>query len=328
MRHPRAVEALDRYGNRATGVNPENRMTRSPEIVSTLISNGFTLATTPEWLGRLRPSAPSEHPERHRQRLAEDGYLWLKGLLPREEVLGLRREIFTALERTGLLAAGADLSAGVFSGSEGARGEATAKLGDIVRWHAFDAFCRSAPLQAFFRTLLGGEVHLHRRKILRFTVPGDPACTGAHYDLTYLRAGTDSVLTAWIPIGDTPVAMGGLVYLEGSDAAGRAMEAAFAANNALLSPEERISAYNKNMSAEGWVTKDLPSLARKLNTRWLCADYEAGDVVIHSAYMIHAATVNGDPERRIRLSTDIRYQRRSDAIDQRWNSDWRADDGL
>jgi len=128
--------------------------------------------------------------------------------------------------------------------------------------------------------------------------------------------------------GDTPVAMGGLVYLEGSDAAGRAMEAAFAAKNASLAPEERISAYNKNMTAEGWITKDLPSLARRLDSRWLVADCEAGDIVVHSAYMIHAATVNNDPARRIRLSTDIRYQSVTERIDTRWNSDWTPDDGL
>ena len=108
----------------------------------------------------------------------------------------------------------------------------------------------------------------------------------------------------------------------------RVMEADFSRKNAGLSPEERISAYNKNMSAEGWVTKDLPSLADKLNTRWLVADYEAGDMVVHSAYMIHAATVNNDPRHRIRLSTDIRYQRMEDSIDPRWGSHWSPDDGL
>ena len=55
-------------------------------------------------------------------------------------------------------------------------------------------------------------------------------------DLIYLRAGTARVSTSWIPIGDTPASMGGLVYLEGSDALGRRMEAEFAAQNANLAP--------------------------------------------------------------------------------------------
>ena len=43
---------------------------------------------------------------------------------------------------------------------------------------------------------------------------GDANATGAHYDLTYLRAGTEQVYTSWIPIGDIPVEM--LVYVQTS----------------------------------------------------------------------------------------------------------------
>ena len=46
------------------------------------------------------------------------------------------------------------------------------------------------------------------------------------------------------------------------------------------------------MSEGGWVSKDLPDMADRFNTRWLIADYEAGDVVLHSPFMIHASTTN------------------------------------
>ncbi len=51
-------------------------------------------------------------------------------------------------------------------------------------------------------------------------------------------------------------------------------------------------------------------------------------MVVHSPYMIHAATVNSDPDGRMRLSTDIRYQRVRDEIDVRWNNHWSFDDML
>ncbi len=51
-------------------------------------------------------------------------------------------------------------------------------------------------------------------------------------------------------------------------------------------------------------------------------------MIIHSAYMIHAATQNIDPAGRIRLSTDIRYQLVRDPIDQRWAKPWTPDDNL
>ncbi len=295
--------------------------------MSTLVSNGYELLVTPDRLGRLKESDPAEPSDTLRTRFQQEGYLWLKSILPRDAVLDFRRKVFEALAETGIVAGNTDPGAAIYSGQRG-QPQASRLLGEIVRWASFEAFCRAEPILRFYEVFFGGPVYLHKRKILRLNVPGDPSCTGAHYDLTYLRAGTDTVCTSWIPIGDTPTEMGGVLYLEGSDRAGRVMEADFSRKNAGLSPEERISAYNKNMSAEGWVTKDLPSLADKLNTRWLIADYAAGDMVVHSAYMIHAATVNNDSGHRIRLSTDIRYQRMGDSIDPRWGSHWSPDDGL
>lgn len=77
-----------------------------------------------------------------------------------------------------------------------------------------------------------------------------------------------------------------------------------------------------------WMTPDLSRLAEERDSRWLLADYRAGDVVVHSSHIVHAATVNVDAERRIRLSTDIRYERVSDPIDWRWQNDWFEGDGL
>ena len=51
-------------------------------------------------------------------------------------------------------------------------------------------------------------------------------------------------------------------------------------------------------------------------------------MVVHSPYMVHASTMNTDPQGRMRLSTDIRYQRVDEAIDERWQQHWRPDDGL
>jgi ectoine hydroxylase-related dioxygenase (phytanoyl-CoA dioxygenase family) len=292
-----------------------------------LISNGYPLSMQPDRIGRLTPSASNRSNNELWQQLRAQGYLWLKGFLNPHEVLDFRRWFFTAFEKAGLLAAGSDPVKGIYSGKEDK--EAVRKLlTESVRWASYEAFCLSRPLWEFFEAGLGGPVILHKRKIMRYTKPGDANCTGAHYDLTYLRAGTDRVFTCWIPIGDIPVEMGGLVYLEGSDAWGRRMEAEYALLNAQLSPEDRINAYNRNMAEAGWITKELPSLAERLNSRWLIADYEAGDIVIHSAYMIHAATENRDPRCCIRLSTDIRYQSSSDLIDVRWNNDWSPGDKL
>jgi len=69
-------------------------------------------------------------------------------------------------------------------------------------------------------------------------------------------------------------------------------------------------------------------LAEQHDARWLVADYQAGDVV--GALRLRRARRHRQrrPGRRIRLSTDIRYQRSADPIDWRWQEHWHDQDGL
>ena len=292
-----------------------------------LTSNGFGLSSAPERLGSLVPSDPKTPLETLKERYRAQGYLWLKGFFPRDEVLEFRRRFFAAFEPTGLLELGTDPGDGVYSGKEDKR--LTNKvLMEQARTAAYESFCLHPRLWRFYDAFLDGPSYLHKRKIIRYLTPGSAWATPAHYDLIYLRGGTDSVVSSWIPLGDIPLEMGGLVYLEGSDRLGREMEAEFARQNATLSPEERISAYNKNMAEGGWVGKDLPAMADKFGARWLAADFEAGDMVVHSPYMIHASLDNTDDGGRIRLSTDIRYQNVRDEIDARWGNHWSLEDML
>jgi ectoine hydroxylase-related dioxygenase (phytanoyl-CoA dioxygenase family) len=303
-------------------------MTNSIAYANPLKSNGFILEGNERRLGRLTPSNPQAPIAQLREQFDAQGYLWLKGVLDRQGVFAFRKRFFAAFAETGLLKPGTDPGEGIYSGG-GEDHKQIAKLyHEIVRWCAYEAFCLQQPIWEFYEQLFDGAPYLHKRKIIRHTKPFESAATGAHYDLTYLRAGTDQVATSWIPIGDVPVEMGGLVYLEGSHTWGVRMEEEFREQNHTLSREEQINAYNKNMSSTGWLTKDLPHLADRLDTRWLIADYEAGDMVIHSAYMIHAATTNESHEGRLRLSTDIRFQRVRDEIDVRWNNHWSMDDML
>lgn len=300
-----------------------NVHTRQP-----LRSNGFVLDTAAGRLGDLTPNDPGEGVAAARARFDADGYVWLRGFLPRADVLDFREHVFRQFADTGLLAAGTDPRDGVFSAAGHDTELARRRLMEVVRSAAYESFCLHPRLWQFLDEFVDGPSYLHKRKLIRYTRPGDASATGAHYDLTYLRGGTDKLVTVWIPIGDTPVEMGGLTYLEGSDRAGRAMEADFARENAHLPVADRIRAFNRTMNDGGWITKDLPELANRLGARWLVADYAAGDLVLHSPYMIHAATCNDDQAGRLRLSTDIRYQNVRDEIDARWANHWSLDDML
>ncbi len=293
-----------------------------------LIANGKVLSAAPHRMGLLVPTDPGVGLEAIRSRYEEHGYVWLKGFLKRSDVLDFRGWVFSHLAAAGLTEEGSDPMLGLAASRSPEKSQLDRILMSLVRSVAFEGFCTQPRLARFMDAFLSGISYLHKRKIMRFTLPGTTTATPAHYDLVYLRGGTSRLVTAWIPIGDTPVDMGGLVYFEGSHAIGTRMEEEFTTKSLGLSAEERISAFNRNMTEGGWVSKDLPDMAERFDTRWLVADYEAGDVVLHSPYMIHAATTNQSSANRIRLSTDIRYQNVQDEIDARWSNHWSLGDML
>ena len=281
-----------------------------------LTSNGYRLDESPARLGSLVRTPASERADRAAlwARLRSQGYLWLPGQLPVDEVLAFRRFYFDTLAETGLTEPGTDPVLGVVGQGEVDRERLRELLFTvIVPSPEYDALCRHPAVRGWFAWFLEDDVHLHRRRIIRHSVPGEGgsgSATQAHYDLVYLREGTDRVLSAWIPLGDIGVQLGGLTYLERSHLAVLAQEA----SGGLPTPAASITA-------------DLPGLADERDARWLVADYCTGDIVVHSAHVIHASTDNVTDD-RMRLSTDIRYQRSSDPIDWRWQEHWHDRDGL
>ena len=282
-----------------------------------LTSNGYLLDQSEARLGELAsvPDAVRHDRDALWARLRRDGYLLLRGQLDPALVEGFRAYYFQSLESTGLTSSGADPALGLDSGYEVDRAALRSILfSDIVPGATYAALCATPGIRDWFSWFLDADVHLHKRKIIRHIRPGEHGIgtsTQAHYDLVYLRDGTDRVLSAWIPLGDCPVERGGLVYLQESHTWVMADEAA----GVLKRPAASMTA-------------DLPGLADEHDSRWLATDYRAGDVVIHSAHMVHASTDNVDRRGIVRLSTDIRYQRSHDPIDWRWQNDWHADDGL
>lgn len=284
-----------------------------------LTSNGYRLSESPDRWGSLTESsvgaATDDDRDRLWHRLRRDGYLLLRDFLDPQVVHDFRSYYFRTLAPAGLLATGSDPVQGRTSDGEPDRAVLRSLLfQSVVPGPEYQALCAHPRITGFFSWMLESDVHLHRRKILRHTRPGDRGvgfATQAHYDLVYLREGTDRVLSMWIPLGDCPVDRGGLVYLQGSHRWVMAEEAA----GTLRRPAASITA-------------DLPALADQHDARWLGAEYRAGDVMIHSAHIVHAATDNVDQDRIMRLSTDIRYQRLGEPIDWRWQNHWHDQDGF
>ena len=172
------------------------------------------------------------------------------------------------------------------------------------------------------------------RQIWRTNIPGAKGTsTGVHYDHIFLRHGPPTALTAWVPVGDCAPSMGGLMYLSDSVSLGAEIEAEFSKLSAAkeFSDTEAKYAFNANMDATAMLSLDPAAFAREKGgkSKWLVADYRAGDVVFHHPYMIHTGAENVDTLGRIRLSTDLRYGDRLHEYDVRWDqAPHRPNDGL
>lgn len=192
-------------------------------------------------------------------------------------------------------------------------------------------FLESPALRQMVRDLMGWKKDiLLPRTLLRHNNPGSVS-TGVHYDKLFLRKVGSYFLTAWIPIGDVALHGGGLMYLSNSASLGREIEADFNARAASFPESERISAFNVNMGDFGFLSNnagEFHAKEAKGQGKWLISEYEAGDVVFHDPYMIHGSSSNQDENRKIRLSTDIRFNEEGSDLDDRWMSRWNPKDGL
>lgn len=204
-------------------------------LTETLATNDGPL--TSENAALLRPSEPNLPLEELRKRYDEDGYLFLKGLLPRGDVLKARKQYFELVSPTGVLKEGTDPVEGIFNpkksqeeypgigaghvgGNERPGGDKAAQFVDLAieahykDWYA-EKFCGHPDLYNFIAKFTGwNESTLaFRRTLLRNNIPGSKPI-GVHYDQIFLRHGEPTSVTAWVPIGDIKLAGGGLMYLE------------------------------------------------------------------------------------------------------------------
>ena len=67
----------------------------------------------------------------------------------------------------------------------------------------------------------------------------------------------------------------------------------------------------------GTLSHNPPAVRNKFGGRWLTTEYQAGDFLTFGMFQVHASLDNRT-ENRLRISSDTRYQRASEPIDERW----------
>lgn len=276
-----------------------------------LYAQGRRLDAAPAALGLMRPSDDvADDPKRLQERLALDGYLYVPGVLDRDEVLAARHAVLHRLAAEGRLAPGSRPEDAV-PGPD---------LTNAVR----DDLAQETPelrsvlyagrMPAFFQRLFGEPVRHFDYTWLRPVPPG--LGTAPHGDSVFMNRGTANLLTCWVPLGDVDLDLGGLLVLEGShrledvrrDYHTRDVDTYCDNTDRRPTPDAPVWT--------GFYAMDPVQLRSQTGLRWVTSRFRAGDLVTFPMFTLHGSLDNTSS--RVRLSCDIRYQRASEPADPRW----------
>jgi hypothetical protein len=285
-------------------------------ISSRLTSNGHELDLSPECFGELRSSIDIvDDGEALRQRMGEEGYLYLPDFLNRDEVLQARYVMTNRLAAEGHLDA------------RFPHEEAVASADTTVKFHPELAVGNeplmrvlySGPMMQFYERLLDEPVRHFDYTWVRAVSPG--LGTTPHCDHVYMGRGTSTLYTSWTPMGDVSYEQGGLMVLENSHLHEPLRENycrkdvdAFCSNR--RGDDWQQMGGGGNIRTGGTLSYHPVKLRNRLGGRWLTGEYRAGDLLAFSTFLVHASLDNHS--NRVRLSSDSRYQPASEPADERW----------
>ena len=280
-------------------------------------SCGYSLDTRPDAFGELRDSsdlAAGDDDDALRARMAEDGYLFLRNYLDRNEVLAARREVTARLAAKGALDPRRPAMDAVPAPGAGAFTPDVAAHNAPLRQVLY-----SGAMMALYARLFAGPVRPFDFTWLRTIPPGQG--TRPHCDLVYMGRGSHRLCTAWVPLGDVSIQTGGLTVLEGSQRQAGKLKPylsrdvdAYCTNRADAALIE--SGAKQWQDWNGTLSQNPVSLREKLGGRWLTAAFRAGDLLTFGMATVHASLDNQTEV--MRISSDSRYQPAGDPVDERW----------
>jgi hypothetical protein len=293
---------------------------------SPITSVGHVLKTSPEAFGELRESTLYiDDPETLRARLEVDGYLFIRGLLDRDEVMEVRRELVRRMDDFKLLEPGTDLMDAISRVNPVKTDRSPGNNDFAANNPILDRVLYGPKVMGFYRRFFGEEVRHFDFTWMRMMSRGNG--TTPHCDVVYMGRGTrEKLMTAWIPWGDAPIDVGGLMVLDGShlqhERLRRYLEQdvdSYCSNKpdaARIEDGLREGKDLRTSKFNGVLSKNPTTLREKLGGRWLTTNYEAGDFLTFTMHTVHASTDNRSD--RYRISTDSRYQPASLPTDERW----------
>jgi hypothetical protein len=284
--------------------------------------------------GFLRDSSDAANDfDELRRRVAEDGYLYMKGYLNRDAVLDARRSLVERMEGEGILDPSCDPMDAICRAerppnSEEERQSAEKKNSRAANYGFKPEFANAnkrlqsllyaGRLTDFYRQLFAEEIRHYDFTWLRAIAPGKG--TSPHCDLPYMGRGTHRHMTCWLPYGDVSFELGGLMILEGSHKRMDLLENYIFRDVDTYCenvPSQLERAKSNVHTFKGTLSSNPPTIRKKFGGRWLTTEFEAGDFLTFGMFLAHASLDNTS-KNTLRISSDTRYQRASEPIDDRW----------
>jgi hypothetical protein len=261
-----------------------------------IVSYGHTLETGSDKLGTLLDSSPVVNDvEELRMRLERDGYLYIKGYLNKEKVIEAYKALNSKLEN-----------------QVGFKPEIARDCPEVQE------VLYSGKLVEFYEKLYGEPIRHYDYTWLRVMGPGKG--TNPHCDLPYMGRGTHRHMTCWVPYKKTSYKLGGLMVLEGSHKRMDLLENyVYRDVDSYCENRERdLEKIKKNeWTFSGTLSHNPVAIRNKFGGRWLVTEFEPGDFLTFGMFVVHAS-IDNQTENEIRISSDSRYQRASEPVDERW----------
>ena len=289
-------------------------------------SVGHRLDTSEAAFGELRESSYLlDDAEVLRERIEQDGYLYMRGFLRRDDVMEVRRELVNRMLKFDLLEPGTDPMDAIARVTPSTATRPAGNNDFAANNPILHRALYTGRVMDFYRRFFGEEVRHFDFTWMRMMKFGKG--TNPHCDVVYMGRGTrEKLLTAWIPWGNAPLNLGGLMILEGSHLQHDRLRAylerdvdSYCVNapNAAEVEEGLRNGVDKRLQKwNGRLSTNPATLREKLGGRWLTTDFQMGDLLTFTMHTVHASIDNRSD--RFRISTDSRYQPASLPADDRW----------
>ncbi len=226
-----------------------------------------------------------------RARLEHDGYLFIRGLLPRAAILEVRRRLLAKAAEGGWLDRAAPMDAGIAEPNAACKDPEESYMRVFRKLWADEELhrLRTRPeVLGLFERIFAEPALPHPMFVQRNIFPQRADfdfTTGVHQDRVHIGGATSYAL--WMPLGDCPREKGALAVAAGSHRQG------------ILQ--------TKVGSGAGGMDIEVP-----IPGTWVTGAFEAGDGLIFADVTVHKALPNRT--REIRQSFDARFQPASQPI--------------